>query len=265
MAQVVGTRTFAAGGDAYDAFMGRYAAPLAPLLADLAGVTAGQRALDVGCGTGALTAELVRRLGAERVAGCDPSPAMLATCRERLADVELAQAPAEALPFDDATFDVVLAQLVLHFATDAERAVQEMRRVVVPGGRLAACVWDFEGGMQMLRHFWDAAVAVDGTAPDELRTMRFGRSGELSALFRSAGLMDLREETLTVESSYDSFEELWATLLNGVGPAGAYAVGLPQEQREALRSAYQERVSPTAGAFSLRAVARAVVGTSPGR
>lgn len=243
--------------------MGRYSVPLAPLLADLAVVSAGQHALDVGCGTGALTHELVTRLGVDRVAGCDPSPAQLAACRATLRDADLREAPAEALPWPDRTFDVALAQLMLHFATDAELAVREMRRVVVPGGRVAACVWDFEGGMEMLRAFWDAALSVDPDAPDELRTMRFGRAGELSALLSGAGLTDVREERLTVRSRYVDLDELWSTFLLGIGPAGAYTVGLPEARRSTLRTAYLERLGSPTGSFTLQAVARAAVGTVP--
>lgn len=260
---VQGMRTFGGGGDAYDAFMGRYAVPLAPLLADLAEVAGGQRALDVGCGTGALTSELVARLGVDRVAGCDPSPVQLAACRATHRDVDLREAPAEELPWEDDTFDVALAQLVLHFASDAEQAVREMRRVVVPGGRVAACVWDFEGGMEMLRAFWDAALSVDPDAPDELRTMRFGRAGQLTALLSEAGLTGVDEQRLTVTSGYADVEELWSTFLLGVGPAGAYLVGLPEDRRATLRAAFVGRLGPPPGAFALRAVARAAVGTVP--
>ncbi len=263
MATAEGAASFTAGGEAYDAFMGRYAVLLAPLLADLAGVTAGQRALDVGCGTGALTAELVRRLGADRVAGCDPAPAQLATARTRLAGVDLRQAAAEHLPWADDAFDVALAQLVLHFTSDAERSVAQMRRVVVPGGRVAACVWDFEGGMQMLRAFWDAALTVDPCAPDELLTMRFGRTGELTALLAAAGLTDVAEVPLTVHAHYADVEELWSTLLLGIGPAGAHLLSLPRDRQDRLRTAYLERLGHPQGPFTLSSVARAAVGTVP--
>src|SRR5690606_28102744 len=130
-----------------------------------AGVTGGQRVLDVGCGTGALTVELARIAGAESVAGCDPSPALLAACRDRLPDADLREGRAEVLPFDDDAFDTALAQLVFHFVSDPERAARELRRVVRPGGRVALCVWDFEGGMELFRAFWGAVVALDPDAP----------------------------------------------------------------------------------------------------
>lgn len=259
---VEGTRTFKGGADSYDTYMGRYSRVLAPAFADVAGITAGDRVLDVGCGPGALTSELVRRVGLERVAGCDPSPGFLAACRERYPGVDLREGRAEALPFDDQAFDIAFAQLVLHFVSDAPLAARELRRVVRPGGRVAVCVWDFEGGMEMLRAFWETAAALDPTAPDELHAMRFGRSGELRELLADAGLREPTEEKLTVSSGYADFDELWSTLRLGIGPAGAYVVAQSDERQAALKAAYHERLgSPPAGAFTLEAVARAAVGT----
>ncbi|WP_324653308.1 class I SAM-dependent methyltransferase [Georgenia sp. H159] len=263
MNPVPGARTFTGDGDAYDRFMGRYSRSLASPFADAAGVTRGQRALDVGCGPGALTEELVHRLGAEHVVGCDPSPTFLTACRERLPGVDLRAARAEALPFASGSVDVALAQLVLHFVSDPPTAVGEMVRTVTPGGRVAACVWDFAGGMEMLRGFWDAARTLDASAPDELRVMRFGRAGELAELLSSGGLRDVVEEPLTVHASYTDFDELWSTLLLGVGPAGSYVVARPEDDRERLRRAYLERLGRPHGSFTLRAVARAAVGTVP--
>lgn len=258
---VEGTRTFKGGADAYDTYMGRYSRELAPVFADAAGITVGDRVLDVGCGSGALTDELVRRVGPERVAGCDPTPGFLAACRERHPGADLREGRAEALPFDDQTFDIAYAQLVLHFVSDAPRAARELRRVVRPGGRVAVCVWDFEGGMEMLRMFWDAAVSLDEAAPDELHALRFGRSGELRALLTDAGLQQTTEQKLTVSSGYADFDELWSTLLLGIGPAGSYAVAQSAERQAALKAAYRKRIGSPTGPFTLQAVARAAVGT----
>lgn len=263
MDSVAGTQTFGAGGRAYDAFMGRYSRPLGPLFADAAGVAVGQHALDVGCGTGALTGELVRRLGADHVAGCDPSP-MLQECRARYPDVDLRAGRAEELPFDDDSFDLALAQLVMHFVTDADRSAAELQRVVRPGGTVAVNVWDFEGGMQMLRHFWDAAVSLDPDAPDELHTMRFGRAGELADLLAGVGLKDVAEVELRVEAGYAGFDDLWSTLTLAIGPAGVHLASLPEERQQALRAAYRERLGSPEGPFRLAAVARAAVGKVPG-
>ena len=260
MAEVEGARTFAVAGATYDAFMGRYSIPLAEQFADAAGVVAGQTAVDVGCGPGALTGVLVSRLGALSVRACDPSPPFCSECASRHPGVDVQQARAEALPFEDGSADHALAQLVLHFVTDPEAAAREMARVVRPGGRVAACVWDFDEGMQMLRAFWDAALSLDPDAPDEARVMRFGRAGELAELFAAAGLEQVEESTLRVASTYASFDELWDGYLAGVGPAGSYCLSRAEGERERLREALFARLGSPAGPLTLGAVARCAVG-----
>lgn len=252
---------FQASGEAYDAFMGRYSTPLAAVFAEAAGIEPNQRVLDVGCGPGALTGELVARVGATNVVAADPSPPFVEACRARHPGVTVHQAPVESLPVDDAAVDAALAQLVFHFVGDPERGIGEMRRVVRPGGTVAACVWDFEGGMQMLRMFWDAAVAVDPAAPDELLTLRFGREGELAALLDGAELTDVREVALTVESSYGDFDELWSGFQRGIGPAGTYCTSRTPSEADRLRTALFERVGAPSGSFALSATARAGIGT----
>lgn len=252
---------FAVTGEAYDRFMGRYSQPLAGEFATFAQVAAGQRGLDVGCGPGALTRELVRRLGVAAVSACDPSDSFVASCTERNPGVDVRPGAAEHLPFGDQEFDVVVSQLVLHFVADPQAVASEMRRVLRPGGTVAACVWDFAEGMQLIRAFWDAASAVDREAPDEDRVMRFGRAGEIAEWLSGAHFADVAETTLTVTSSYRDFDELWSGLLAGVGPAGSYCVGLPAGRREVLRGALHERLGSPGGAFSLQAVARAARGT----
>jgi SAM-dependent methyltransferase len=263
MDNVEGARTFLTSGSEYDRFMGRYSTPLAQLFADAAGVSVGQRALDVGCGPGALTTVLVERLGIDSVAACDPSLPFLDDCRARLPGIDARQGRAEQIPFDDAAFDVALAQLVLHFVSDPPTAAAEMRRTVRPGGTVAACVWDFRGGMEMLSHFWDAASAIDAGAPAEGRTMRFGTAGEMVELFEACGLVDLDETVLTVESQYGGFDELWSGFMAGIGPAGSYAVSLPDDRREQLRRDLFERIGAPTGPFSLSAVARCAVARVP--
>lgn len=255
---------FHTSGAAYDAFMGRYSRPLAIEFADVAGVRSGQRALDVGCGPGALTRVFVERLGAASVAACDPSPSFVEECAREFPDADVRSAPAESLPFDDDRFDVAAAQLVLHFVGRPEVAAVEMQRVVRPGGTVAACVWDFDGGMEMLRRFWDAALVLDPAAPDQSRTARFGRAGEITDLFGGAGLLNASECTISVTVTYQDFDELWNGFLLGVGSAGTYCASLPPEHRDELRGHLLAGLGSVAGPFELSAMARAAVATVPG-
>ncbi len=259
MDDVEGARTFAVAGQTYDSFMGRYSVPLAEPFADAAGVSAGDTALDVGCGPGALTGVLVSRLGPNAVYACDPSPPFRDACAARHPGVVVELGRAESIPFEDHIVDHALAQLVLHFVSDPRQAATEMARVVQPGGSVAACVWDFADGMEMLRGFWDAALSIDPDAPDEARTLRFGRPGEIAELFASVALEDVVESTLSVASTYASFDKLWDGFLAGVGPAGAYCVSLGDEDRERLRTALFVRCGSPDGPLTLGAVARCAV------
>jgi SAM-dependent methyltransferase len=258
--EVEGARTFAVAGTTYDSFMGRYSSRLSEPFCEAAGVARGMQALDVGCGPGALTGALLAKLGPQAVFACDPSPPFVEECARRHPGVVVKLGRAESLPFEDAAFDLAMAQLVLHFVSEPTKAAGEMARVVRPGGTVAACVWDFEDGMEMLRAFWDAALSIDGDAPDEARTLRFGRSGEIAELFASVGLRDIVESTLAVASPYASFDELWTGLLAGVGPAGAYATSLDPDGQRRLRAALFSTLGSPAGGFTLGAVARCAVG-----
>jgi SAM-dependent methyltransferase len=263
MGEVEGARTFGVAGATYDSFMGRYSRALADPFADAAGVQPGQTAVDVGCGPGALTGVLADRLGADAVVACDPSPTFVDECSARHPAVRVQPGRAESIPFETGRFDHAMAQLVLHFVSEPDVAAREMSRVVRSGGRVSACVWDFDDGMEMLRGFWDAALELDPQAPDEARTLRFGRPGEIAELFTATGLTDVVESTLRVASSYATFDELWQGLLAGVGPAGAYCVSLPDEQRSRLRAALFSRFGSPAGSFKLGAVARCAVARVP--
>ncbi len=265
MNDVAGASTFHASGEAYDLFMGRYARELAKQFADFAQIFPGSTVLDVGCGPGALTGEAAGRIGVADVVAVDPSLPFVEACRTRHPGVEVRVGSAEALPSDDAMFDVAAAQLVWHFVTDSDLAVRELSRVVAPGGLVAVCVWDFDGGMELLRAFSDAALSIDSGAPDDSRTLRFGRPGEIAQVLTESGLLDVDETTLTVESHYADFDELWSGFLAGIGPAGAYLLTRSPEQRAVLREALFERVGSPAGPLTLSATARAARGRVPAR
>jgi SAM-dependent methyltransferase len=264
MEHVEGAKTFGVAGTIYDSFMGRYSRLLADRFADAAGVRGGHTAVDVGCGPGALTSVLVDRLGVDAVAACDPASGFVTECAARLPGVRVEVGRAESIPFEPGHFDHAMAQLVLHFVSDPNRAASEMMRVVRPGGWVSACVWDFADGMEMLRCFWDAALEIDPAAPDEARTLRFGRPGEIAELFASAGMVDVVESTLRVSSTYAGFEELWNGFLAGVGPAGAYCVSLPDYDRQRLRTALFRRLGEPTASLALGAVARCAVARTPG-
>lgn len=225
--------SFSVSAAAYDRFMGRYSVPLAPLFADMAGVTHDQRVLDLGCGPGALTGELVQRLGPALVAAVDPSDSFVAAARERHPDVDVRLAGADRLPFPDGSFDIALAQLVVHFMADPVAGLREMSRVTRPRGVVAACVWDFEEGGSPLSLFWQAAHDLDPAAPGEA-TLPGTRRGQLGQLFREAGLTDVEECTLTVSVPHEHFEEWWKPYTLGVGPAGAYVSSLETGRRTLL-------------------------------
>jgi SAM-dependent methyltransferase len=242
--------TFAVDGDAYDRFMGRYSVPLAPELADFAAIAAGQRVLDVGCGPGALTSELVKRLGPSAVAAVDPSEPFVAAAQERHPGVSVRRAVAEDLPFEDEAFDAALGQLVVHFMTDPVAGLREMARVTRKGGVVAACVWDHGGGHGPLSVFWKAARELDPGVADESQ-LAGAREGHLTQLFREAGLEEIEERALSVRVVHPSFDEWWEPYTLGVGPAGAFVAGLDAERRAELRERCRELLP--AAPFSLAA------------
>ncbi len=248
---------FDVAAESYDRFMGRYSTQLSAPLTDLAGVAAGQRALDVGCGPGALTAELVSRLGAENVAAVDPSPPFVEAARARHPGVEVQLAAAEELPYEDESFDAALAQLVVHFMADAAAGIAEMARVTRPGGAVAASVWDMAGERAPISPFWVAARQLNPRAQDEAG-LAGARQGHLADLFAQAGLREIEVAELAASVTYDSFEEWWRPYTFGVGPAGAYAVGLPEDEREALRE--RCRADLPEPPFAISSVAWAVRG-----
>ena len=248
---------FDVAAEAYDRYMGRYSRQLSPQLADLAGVRHGHRVLDVGCGPGALTAELVTRLGPADVAAVDPSEPFVAAARARNPGVEVLLASAEQLPFADQSFDAALAQLVVHFMSEPVAGLAEMARVTRREGVVAACVWDHGGAQGPLSQFWDAARSLDPGVHDESHLAGV-REGHLAELFETAGLREIEESALSARLEHASFDAWWEPFTHAVGPGGAYVAGLDAERQAELREAC--RAMLPAGPFVITARAWAARG-----
>jgi SAM-dependent methyltransferase len=251
--------------DAYDRYVGRYSPGLARELVTFAGVRAGDSALDVGCGPGALTAHLVSLLGADYVAAADPSEPFVAAARTRNPGVRVELAPAERMPFGDAEFDHSVAQLVVNFMSDAHAGLREMRRVTRSGGTITACTWDYAEGMTLIRNLFDAAIALDPAAAehDEGRKMRYCQPDELRDLWLATGLRDIEVKPIVVIAQYENFEDLWAPLEYGVGPVGAYVLSLGTTRRSALKAKFADRLGVGDAPFELSARAWAARGVVP--
>jgi SAM-dependent methyltransferase len=230
---------------AYERFMGRWSRSLAPLFVRFAGVSDGDSVLDVGSGTGALTAAVAEAAPSSRIVGLDPAAPYVALARSQHESprISFEVGDAQQMRFEAARFDRVLSLLVVNFIPDVRKALGEMKRVTKPKGTIAAAVWDYGDGMEMLRVFWDEAVALHPTsARQDERTMPFCRRGELAALWREQGLQDVVEEALTIETHFASFDDFWTPFLEKQGPAGAYTASLASAEREALRVRLRKRL-----------------------
>jgi SAM-dependent methyltransferase len=260
-----GAATFQTSAEAYDRHIGRYGPPLARTLIRAAHVRAGLRALDVGCGPGALTAALAEILGPDHVTAIDPSEFFVEACARRHPDVDVRAGNAEALPFTEHAFDVTLAQLVVNFMSDPRAGVAEMRRVTRPSGVVAAAVWDYAGEMTLLRRFWDAAVNLDPEAADrdEGRSMPYCTPEALQELWLDAGLRDPRVSAVVVDAQYGGFEDLWQSLEHGSGPSTAHVAALSPHRSAQLRDDLRRSLDVDDEPFQLTARAWIVVGTAP--
>ncbi len=256
----------APAAEAYDRHAGRYAAELADAFVCFAGVMPEMRTLDVGCGPGALALRLAAIVGAERAA-VDRSTPYVEACRQRLPGADVRVATAEDLPFDDASFQAVLAQLVMQVLTDPRRAVTELTRVAAPGAILATCVWDSRSGMPLLEAFFESARSVDPKG-----AWRAGRDQEnpwctregLRELWTSGGLQAVETSELRVTASYEDADDAWWSFAAGVGTTGAYCRSLRADHRAALRQEFFRRLGSPTQAFELTARAWAVRGRARG-
>ena len=255
-----------ASGDAYDPYVGRWSRLVARELLAWLEVPPGGHWLDVGCGTGALSGTILELASPAEVVGVDASPAFIAYARAHVTDdrARFEVGDARALPVADATFDAVVSGLMLNFVPDPALAAAEMTRATRPAGKLGLYVWDYAGGMAMMRRFWDAATALDPEAGECDEGRRFTsvcRPDALTDLFNSAGLRAVETRAIEIPTLFRDFDDFWGPFLGGQGPAASYAMSLSDDRREALR----ERLRSTLpvrddGAIPLTARAWAVRG-----
>lgn len=247
-------------GEHYESYVGRWSRPVAREFVRWLAQPASMRWLDVGCGTGILTATILEVASAARVTGVDPSPGFLEFARDRVPgpSVSFELGDAQALPVGDGSFDAVVSGLVLNFVPDRPLALAEARRAAVPGGVVAAYVWDYPEAMWLMRHFWDAAVALDPAANEVRESTRFPfcRPPELEALFAEAGLARVESRAIVVPTVFESFDDYWSPFLGGTGPAPSYLQSLDESQRDALRNSLRERL-PVSEEGDIRMTARA--------
>lgn len=252
----------------YERFMGRWSRLLAPAFIAFAGVKNGDRVLDVGTGTGSVAGAVEGSMPASEIVGVDPSEGFIAYARKNAKStrVRYEVGDAQALKFKDGSFDHTLALLVMNFIPDHNKAIAEMRRVTRSQGIVSACVWDYDAGMQMLRFFWDEAVALDpAIEPKDERHMKLSRQGQLGELWKKAGLINIKDEPLVIDQAYASFDDYWDSFTRGAGPGGAYVVSLPEDLRKQLEARMRKRLlgDRQAGPFTLKAKAWCVRGEVP--
>lgn len=249
-----------ASGEAYEPYVGRWSRRVADEFVQWLSVSPDKRWLDVGCGTGSLTEAVLDVAAPASVLGVDPSEGYVSYARRRIGDrrAGFEVGNALALPAADQSCDVVVSGLVLNFVSDAARAVSEMVRVAAPGGMVGAYVWDYAGQMQLMRYFWDAAVALDPSAHDLDEGVRFllCKPEPLGTLFRGAGLLDVQVQAIDVPTVFRDFDDYWDPFLGGQGPAPSYAMSLTEERRSALSQRIRSAL-PLAGDSSIHLTARA--------
>jgi SAM-dependent methyltransferase len=254
-------------GDAYEAYMGRWSRPLARVFVEWLHPRRSANWLELGCGTGALTSAICELAEPASIVACDRSEQFIQHARTNLSDAcaSFIVAAADALPRRDGGFDAVVSGLVLNFLPDPGEAVASMRACLRPGGTVAAYVWDYTEGMELLRSFWDEAVASDPRAAafDEGRRFPLCQRPALASLFEAAGLAHVETDALEIPTEFDTFDDYWAPFLRGTGPAPSYVASLDPPSRESLRERLRQRFhARSGGRIQLRARAWAVRGVS---
>jgi SAM-dependent methyltransferase len=252
-------------GDAYDLYMGRWSRLLGPAFLAWLRPERSAHWLEVGCGTGALTSGICALCEPESVVACDQAAAFVERARLSLPDsrVVYVVATADALPIRREGFDVIVSGLVLNFIAEPSAALTAMRERARPGGIVAAYVWDYAGGLEFLRYFWDEAVARDPGASELDEARRFGawQLSKLVSLFKSAGLVDIETTTIGIQTDFVDFDDYWKPFLGGTGPAPSHVASLSQPERELLAERLKARLSMTPdGSIRLKARALALRG-----
>jgi SAM-dependent methyltransferase len=249
-----------ASGRAYEPYVGRWSRLVAREFVEWLAVPPAARWLDIGCGTGALTETILRCASPTQVGGIDPSEGYLALARERVRDprVRFDVGDARHLFVESARYDAVVSALVLNFIPDPPAGVAEMARVVRPGGIVAGYVWDYAGKMELMRYFWDAAVALkpEDLERDEGRRFPICQAGPLKHLFEGAGLKSVEVRSIDISTNFRNFDDYWTPFLGGQFPAPDYAMSLDEESRVALRERIRAHL-PIARDGSIPLIARA--------
>lgn len=249
-------------GDSYEHYVGRWSRRVAPQFLSWLNIPAGRRWVDVGCGTGALSAAILDQCAPVSVIGVEPSEGYLEKAKEQLGSrLLLRRGSAAEIPLDDRSVDVTVSGLVLNFVPNGRAAVSEMTRVTAPGGTIAAYVWDYSAKMELMRYFWDAAVELNPEAAKLDEGVRFPlcRPQALTDLFVGAGLREAEVTAIDITTSFAGFEDYWRPFLGGQGPAPGYAMALEDAERARLARRIRERLPIQAdGSISLTARAWAV-------
>jgi SAM-dependent methyltransferase len=228
-----------ASGEAYEPYVGRWSRLVGQEFLQWLNVPPGSRWLDVGCGTGVLSQTILDMVAPSQIKGIDRSEGYIAFAQNRIRDsrVTFQAGNAQSLPVDNNSYDVAVSGLMLNFVPEPGRAVQEMARSVILDGVVALYVWDYAGKMQLMRHFWNAAVALDPAILDldEGRRSPICNPQALTEVFQAAGLKNIQVRAIDISTDFKDFDDYWSPFLGGQGPAPSYAMSLPEQQRTALR------------------------------
>jgi SAM-dependent methyltransferase len=254
-------------GSPYERYIGRWSRRVAPGFLSWLEPPAGRAWVDVGCGTGALSSTILDRCAPQRLTGVEPSDGFRQMAAQLLGErMDIRPGDAAHLPLEDASCDLAVSGLVLNFVPDLPAALAEMCRVVVPGGTIAAYVWDYADGMEVIRHVWDAAVRLDPGAAGLHEGVRFPlcHPAALQAAFEDASLGEVAVAPLVLTAAFEDFDDYWQPFLGGQGPAPAYVASLSDERRTQLRDTLRSTLAPDGRGFTLPARAWAVRGRRPG-